>query len=93
MATKTRFSCGETLDIVNANTLLIRLAKALEKSSTIEISADKVVKCDTAGLQIFVALHKETTETGGCITWKKPSNVLVNNAKRLGLTHALGLSD
>ena len=93
MATKTSFSCGEALDIVNANSLFTRLTKALEKSSTVEIKADKVSKCDTAGLQLFVALKREVSKTGGRLIWKKPSDVLLNSAKNLGLDQTLGLSD
>lgn len=92
MATRTRFTCGESLDIVNANNLLSRLQKALDKSSHIEITANKVSRCDTAGLQLFVSLKQELDATGGTMTWKTPSDVLIDSAKRLGLEKILNLS-
>ncbi|MBL4827748.1 MAG: STAS domain-containing protein [Spongiibacteraceae bacterium] len=93
MATNSNFTCGSALDIANVNTLLARLNKTLEKTSTITIKADKITKCDTAGLQLFIALKQEISQTGGQLIWKKPSEALINSAKLLGLDQALGLSD
>ena len=91
MASKTSFSCGSAVDIVNVNSLQQRLLKALDKSSTIELKADKVEKADSAGLQLFVAANKELNAAGGQMIWKKPSESLLTAAKQLGLTEALGL--
>ena len=91
MTTKTSFSCGEALDIANASNLHQRLQKSLQKSSTIEVKADKVEKADTAGLQLFVAAAVEASSQGGRLNWKKPSETLLNTAKQLGLTEALML--
>lgn len=91
MATKTTFSCGEHLDIAEATNLYSRLQKALSKSSNIELKADAVKKVDTAGLQLFVALAREVTQTGGGLSWKKPSQILLDTAAQLGLDRELGL--
>lgn len=91
MASKTTFSCGEHLDIAEAANLHSRLQKALTKSANIELKADAVQKVDTAGLQLFVALAREVAQTGGSLHWKKPSQVLMDTAKQLGLDGELGL--
>lgn len=91
MASKTTFTCGEHLDITEAAGLYARLQKSLSKSSHIEIKADAVSKADTAGLQLFVALAREVANTGGGLTWKKPSQTLIDTAKLLGLDRELGL--
>ncbi len=91
MTSKTSFSCGEALDISHASNLYQRLQKSLQKSSTIELKADKVKKADTAGLQLFVALAQEVTSQGGSIAWKKPSEELLSIARQLGLTTLLML--
>lgn len=92
MASKTRFSCGELLDVTAVASLKIRLHKALEKSSTIELQADDVKKADTAGLQLFLALSRDVSGAGGALIWKKPSQALIEAARLLGLDRELGLS-
>ena len=92
MASKTTFSCGEHLDITEAASLYERLQKALTRSANIELKADAVTKADTAGLQLFVALAREVADTGGGLTWKKPSQALLETAALLGLDRQLGLS-
>ena len=91
MADKTVFSCGENLDITQVAALQKRLFKSLERSSVVELKAADVTRADTAGLQLLAALSQEVKGTGGKITWVKPSSVLLNTAKRLGLTEPLGL--
>ncbi len=91
MNSKTSFSCGEAVDIANVNNLYQRLHKSLQKSCVIEIKADKVAKADTAGLQLFVALAQETTNKGGNIIWKNPSETLLSTARQLGLSVQLML--
>lgn len=92
MASKTTFSCGEQLDITAAAALYARLQKSLQKSANIELKAESVTKADTAGLQLFVALAREVAKTGGSLTWKKPSQALIETAALLGLDGELGLS-
>lgn len=92
MADKTSFSCGAMLDIANVESLHQRLLKALTKSSTVELKADKVEKVDTAGLQLFTALAIEVGKTGGQLIWKNPSSALLDAAAQLGLDHQLGLT-
>ncbi len=92
MTSKTTFSCGESLDITEAAGMYTRLQRSLTKSSHIELKADAVVKADTAGLQLFVALAREVAKTGGGLTWKKPSQALLESAALLGLDRELGLA-
>lgn len=89
MTVKTSFSCGENLNIAHASSLHQRLVKALEKTSYIELKADKVQKADTAGLQLFVALKKEVADGGGKLHWKNPSEALLLTAAQLGLHEQL----
>jgi ABC-type transporter Mla MlaB component len=91
MSEKTSFSCGEYIDITQVSNLFGRLQKSLQKSVNVELKADKVVKADTAGLQMFVALKREINTTDGNFVWKNPSDGLKNSAKLLGLAQELGL--
>ena len=91
MTSKTSFSCGEDIDIVNVGSLYQRLQKSLQKSSTIEIKADKVKKADTAGLQLFATLAQEVASKGGKLIWKNPSEALLSTTQQLGLTAILML--
>ncbi|GAB2196648.1 STAS domain-containing protein [Sessilibacter sp. MAH4] len=92
MSEKTSFSCGEHLDITQVASLHARLSKAIAKASVIELKADKVVKADTAGLQLFVSLQKEISGNGGKIIWRSPSDALINAAKLLGLSKVLDIN-
>lgn len=92
MAAKTTFSCGTSLDITEVASLQARLHKSLQKSSTIELKADGVKKADTAGLQLFIALARDVSNTGGALVWKKPSQALIDAARLLGLEKELGLA-
>lgn len=92
MTIKTSFSCGESLCIRDAVSLQARLQKSLQKSSTVELNADAVQKVDTAGLQLFIAISREVSGSNGTLIWKKPSEVLIAAAARLGLDKELGLS-
>jgi len=91
MAENTSFSCGESLDIQQVAAIHRRLQKSMQKSLNIELKADAVTKADTAGLQLFVSLRKDLHALGGDISWKKPSDELMNTAKLLGLASHLGL--
>lgn len=86
-------NCGETLNIASAAELQQQINSALEKSSTIEMVADTVVKVDTAGLQLMVALSRELERSNGSLLWKTPSEVVIQAAVSLGLTDQVGLSE
>jgi len=85
--------CGSSLTIANAAAIHQELLSAITSASSIELKADKVEKADMAGLQIFVALHKEVEKTGGKIIWDKPSDVLMQAGVTLGLSGFIGLSE
>lgn len=93
MADKTTFSCGESLDVQQAEALYKRLQKCMEDSINIELKSDDVKKADTSGLQMIISLRKELNSLGGDIVWKKPSQELIQSAVLLGLTENLGLPD
>jgi ABC-type transporter Mla MlaB component len=91
MSTKTSLSLGASLSILQASKLHQRLGISLEKSSTIELKADKVQKVDSAGLQLILSLKKEVDTCGGELSWKNPSIALLEAARLLGLFEDLGL--
>lgn len=89
--TRTRFSCGKSLDIASVQQLKPRLAKSLARGSSIELKADQVEKADTAGLQLLLAVSHQAAAQGGRIIWKKPTEKLLEAARLLGLSSELGL--
>lgn len=91
MTNRTSFSCGETLDINQANALYHRLKKSLHKSHTIELKAKSVNKVDTAGLQLLLAVKLEAENCGGKVIWQSPSPALISSARLLGMAEKLGL--
>lgn len=93
MSDKTTFTCAEAIDISHAQSIHDRLLKSMHKSLTIEVKADRVVKADTAGLQVFVSLINEVQSLGGKVIWRKPSAALLQSAALMGVTDALGLHD
>ncbi len=91
LSDKTTVSLGTALDIVHASGLKERLAAALEKKPHIVLISDKVERADTAGLQLIYAFKKEVEASQKRMSWKKPSDALLQASDSLGLTAALGL--
>ena len=91
MAKKTTITLGEALDIAHASKLKERLAGCLAKNLPVSVSAEKVEKADTAGLQIMCCFIKEVEQMGNSVTWQKPNDSIYTIAQLLGLTSALRL--
>lgn len=92
MATIQTVDCGEALTIAKSAELHEKLNEALAESSSIELLASSVEKVDTAGLQLIASLSRELERVNGSITWKNPSDVLVQAAKTLGLTSYIAIN-
>ncbi|MEE4246633.1 MAG: STAS domain-containing protein [Kangiellaceae bacterium] len=92
MATKTTVSCGQYLDIQHAAELKARLLKAVDKQpSQCVLTANKVERVDSAGLQLIYAFMKELDQMGTAVSWKQPTESLQTGAKLLGMTELLNL--
>ena len=91
MSQKCSFSCGRSLDIPQAEKLQKRLLAALEKNCDIELTGESVERVDTAGLQLLLAFQKAVNQQGSKITWKLPSEILINSARKLGIAEELRL--
>lgn len=93
MNDKTTVSLGTALDIMHASGLKERLTAALEKKPHIVLLAEKVERADTAGLQLIYSFRQAVTASNKQMSWKKPSDALLQASDLLDLTAALGLNN
>ncbi len=93
MSDKTTVSLGNALDIMHAAGIKERLSSALEKKPHIVLISDKVERADTAGLQLIYSFKQIVEARQKQMSWKKPSDALLQASDLLGLTEALGLID
>ena len=92
MAGKSSFSLGKNVDITAVAGVHERMLKALEKATTVELKADAVERIDSAGLQLILSFKQELQQSGGTLTWKRPSDKLRDVADLLGMADDLELS-
>lgn len=91
MAKKTTITLGDALDIAHASKLKERLRSCLAKNLPVQITADKVEKVDSAGLQLMCSFIKQVETMGNTVTWHKTSDPIYTIAALLGLTGNLKL--
>lgn len=85
-------SCGERLSIDQVEHLYGEFETALSQGGDIELDAESVVFCDSAGLQLVVALQQALAKTDHQIRWRSPPAVLIETTKLLGLHEQLNVS-
>lgn len=87
--------CGERLSIEQVEQLYASAeqALALATSGNISLIAGQVQYCDSAGLQLVLALQKTLEKTGHRIHWQSVSESVWEISGYLGLTQALNLSE
>lgn len=88
----TQVSCGERLSIDRVEQLLSEFEQAVSQGDDIELQAEHVVYCDTAGLQLVISLKDALSKTNHNVSWNKPPEVLKATADYLGLAEKLQLS-
>jgi len=82
---------AENLGISDAVKLCAELADLSINKKPVCVDASKVVRIDTAILQVLVASAIAGRFSGRPLTWAGTSEVVLANAKCLGLTAELGL--
>jgi anti-anti-sigma regulatory factor len=88
-ATKVDF--GKTLTIAQVADWQQKLSGIFDLREPVSLDAGDIEKIDGAGLQLLVALMKEAEAAGVPIEWRACSEVLQQNAIRIGLGHVLHL--
>lgn len=84
----------ENLTIAHVSHLHEQMESLINQTDhdAILIQAQSVTRADTAGVQLLFAFSKAAKEHSITLTWKNPSEVLVNAAKTLGIDSSLGFS-
>ena len=87
------FAFSESIDITCAAKLHEQLLSLLKSDdSVIILDGEKVERADAAGLQMLAALFKDAKKQSIDVQWYKPSDVLVNSSRLMGITELLGLA-
>jgi anti-anti-sigma regulatory factor len=82
-----------TLSIQNVVKLYEKLKKSYAAYDAIEIDASHVTSIDTATLQLFVALKKDSVKQNKEVVFFQPSPRFIESAKLLDLVEALDIID
>ena len=85
--------CGERLSIEQVEKLYASAEQVLATAGDISLVAGQVQYCDSAGLQLVLALQKTLEKTGHRIYWQSVSDSVREISGYLGLTQALNLSE
>lgn len=81
----------DSLDTANVSRLYGQLQGALVSGKPVVLDASAVRRVSTAAIQLFCAFFDEAEEREVAVTWKDPSPALLDAARLLGLSAALGL--
>lgn len=93
MTDNVMIDCGERLSIEQVETLYANAEQALATAGDISLAAGQVQYCDTAGLQLLLALQKTLEKTGHNLHWQGVSESVREISAYLGLTNELNLSE
>lgn len=93
MTDNVMIDCGERLSIEQVETLYANAEQALATAGDISLVAGQVQYCDTAGLQLLLALQKTLEKTGNNLHWQSVSESVREISAYLGLTNELNLSE
>ena len=92
MSDKTTLTLPEQLDIAQVDSLKDRMDKALAKEvSIVELSADKIERVDSAGIQLLLSFKNAVQEADKEFKLLKPSDEFLAAADLLGSTELLEL--
>ena len=92
MVTDNVIQCSKKMTISNATAFHLELENALELGSNVTINAELIEMIDTACLQMCLAFRKELQKNDLDVIWKNPTEIMIENAKRIGLASELGLT-
>ena len=92
MSQSVSIDCGARLSIERVEVLHQEMEQALRDARDIELKADEVQYCDTAGLQLILALFRAVESAGHSVSWSGVSEVVSDTASILGMSDALTLA-
>jgi len=88
-----RVTLDANLDIASAGKLHSKLMKSVNRGVNVNLYAARVVKIDTAALQLLFACVKQVRDNGNTVNWHEPSEALLSSAALTGLSEYLGLCE
>lgn len=86
-----RVKLEKNLHIMIVESLHEELEEIVQAGDELELDGGQVEKCDTACLQLLVAVNQSLQQRESSIQWVATSEVLVESAQRLGLAQFIGL--
>ncbi len=92
MAQIEKIKLEKQLQIMLVESLHEELEELINDGAELELDGSQVERCDTAALQLLVAVQVALAGRDSEIRWAGASEALLDAAKRLGLTDALNLS-
>ena len=78
--------------IAQVESIKLRLSELLADGGPILLVTERLERIDAVCLQLLLVFSKEVDARGQVLNWQKPSAVLQDSARLLGLSDQLGLN-
>ncbi len=91
MSDRVELVLPDRMDVASAEQLHVTLEAALEEGNPIELNGEKVVRLDTAGVQLVVSFIAAAEMQHIDVAWKAPSSTLFEVFEFMKLGNAVGL--
>ncbi len=76
MSDRAELVLPDRMDIASAEQLHVTMEAAIEQGNPIELNGEKVVRLDTAGVQLLLSFCAEAEKQHIDVEWKSPSSTL-----------------
>lgn len=83
--------CSDALDVSLVADFKMLLQQASGQNAPIVLDASQLERIDGAGLQLITAFFQEAAESGLSVSWKNPTDALINAADLTDLKEVLQL--
>ena len=94
MPDKSTLTLPESFDVTQIENVRNRAIKALEKDITgFKVKGEKVVKVDSAGIQLLLSLHAHADKNDMTLDIENPSESLIQGATMLGAAELLSINE
>jgi anti-anti-sigma factor len=93
MSQSVTIECGARLSIERVEALHQEMEIAVRDACDIQLHAADVQYCDSAGLQLLVALLDVVSGSGHYVCWASVSPAVIDTCAILGLSQALQLEN
>jgi ABC-type transporter Mla MlaB component len=83
----------DCMDVASSEQVHVALEAALEQDQPVELDGAKVVRFDTAGVQLLMSFFAEAEKHHLDVAWKETSSMISEVMTFMGLAESVGLEE